>query len=82
MLPSRLISAVHSGAHGGSEVSAEALRYAIKQYVQRHLRDPGLSPAVIARACHISGRHLYNVWKDEQVTIARWIGQQRLEAAR
>jgi AraC-like DNA-binding protein len=36
----------------------------------------------IARAHHISVRHLYNVWKDERETVARWIGQQRLEAAR
>jgi AraC-like DNA-binding protein len=77
-----LISAVQPEAHGGDGVSAEALRYAVKQYIQRHLRDPGLSPAAVARAHHISARHLYNVWKDEQVTVARWIGQQRLEAAR
>jgi AraC-like DNA-binding protein len=77
-----LISAVHPGAEGGSEVSGEALTYAIKQYIRRHLRDPGLSPAVIAGAHHISARHLYHVWKDEQVTVSRWIGQRRLEAAR
>lgn len=82
MVRAMLISAVHSGAHGGSAVSGEALKYAIKQYILRHLPDPRLSPAAIALAHHISARHLYNVWKDEQVTIARWIGQQRLEAAR
>jgi AraC-like DNA-binding protein len=77
-----LISAVQPETHGGGEVSGEALRYAVKQYIQRHLRDPGLSPAGVARVHHISARHLYNVWKGEQVTVARWIGQQRLEAAR
>jgi AraC-like DNA-binding protein len=77
-----LISAVRPEERDGSGVSSEALRYAVKQYIQRHLRDPGLSPAAIARAHHISVRHLYNVWNDEQVTVGRRIGLQRLEAAR
>ena len=77
-----LISAVHPEERGGSEVSGDALRYTLKNYIQRHLRDPGLSPAAVASAHHISVRHLYDVWKEEPVTVARWIGQQRLEGAR
>jgi AraC-like DNA-binding protein len=77
-----LLSAARPDECGGSEVSGEALRYAVKQHIQRHLHDPGLTPAAVARAHHISVRHLYNVWKEERVTVARWIGQQRLEAAR
>lgn len=76
-----LISAARPAAQSGSEVSGEHLRHAIKQYVRRHLRDPGLSPAVIARVHHISARHLYNIWEGEQLTMSRWISQQRLQAA-
>jgi hypothetical protein len=39
-----LISAARPDECGGSEVSGEALRYAVKQHIQRHLHDPGLSP--------------------------------------
>ncbi len=76
-----LIAAERPEAMSGSEVSREALRSVIKQYIRHHLRDPGLNPAVVASAHHISVRHLYNVW-DEPVSVARWIGQQRLQAAR
>jgi AraC-like DNA-binding protein len=76
-----LISAVRPDECGGSEVNGEALRYAVKEYIQRHLRDPGLSPTTVARAHYISVRHLYNIWKEERLSVARWIGQQRLQAA-
>jgi AraC-like DNA-binding protein len=69
------------GEQTGGEIGREALRFAAKQHIRRHLRDPGLSPAVVARAHHVSVRHLYQVW-DEPVSVARWIGQLRLEAAR
>jgi AraC-like DNA-binding protein len=77
-----LIAAARPEAHSGSEVSATHLRHAIKQYVRLNLRDPQLSPQDIARAHHVSVRYLYNLWRDEETTLARWIGRQRLEAAR
>lgn len=80
-VPRSAVSADRAGEQTGSEIGREALRYAIKQYIRRHLHDPGLSPTVIARAHHVSVRHLYHVW-DEPVGVARWIGQLRLEAAR
>jgi AraC-like DNA-binding protein len=76
-----LFSSVRPDGCGGSEVNGEALRYAVKQYIQRHLRDPGLSPTTVARAHHISVRHLYNIWKEERLSVAQWIGQHRLQAA-
>lgn len=75
-----LTSIGRPGEQTGSEIGREGLRFAAKQYIRRHLRDPGLSPAVVARAHHVSVRHLYQVW-DEPVSLARWIGQLRLEAA-
>lgn len=77
-----LIGAARPEAHTGTEVSAIHLRHAIKQYARLHLRDPQLNPQDIARAHRISVRYLYNLWRDEETTLARWIGQQRLEAAR
>ena len=52
---------------GGDEVRARAalhdsLPARLADYVQAHLTDPELSPAGIARAHHISLRHLYGTW--------------------
>ena len=54
----------------------------VKRYVHQHIRDPALNPAKIARAHHVSLRHLYNAWSAEPTTISRWIIQQRLAGAR
>jgi AraC-like DNA-binding protein len=63
-------------------MSADPLRACIEQYIRAHLRDPALTPATIAAAHSISLRHLYDVWGDEQATLARWIVLQRLAAVR
>lgn len=54
----------------------------IKTYVEAHLRDPGLSPDEVARAHHISVRHLYTLFEDEGTTVARYIRARRLEGCR
>jgi len=58
----------------------EALNDRIRAYVQRHLRDPGLSLDRIAQALGCSKRHLHNAFADGQETIAGYILRQRLEA--
>jgi AraC-like DNA-binding protein len=61
---------------------ADSLSARITSFVQRHLSDPDLTPARIARAHNISLRQLYNTWSDNDVTLAQWIMLGRLEASR
>lgn len=77
-----LISASRPGDLVGSELGAPHLRLCIERYVRRHLRDPALSPATIARAHAISVRHLHGIWQNEQTTLWQWVVRRRLEAAR
>ncbi|MFJ8108123.1 helix-turn-helix domain-containing protein [Streptomyces sp. NPDC096132] len=51
----------------------------IRDHIDRHLADPGLSPLSIAAAHHISVRYLHRLFEDEGVTVARLIQRRRLE---
>lgn len=51
-------------------------------YMEENLRDPGLCPRTIAAAHHISLRSLYNLFADEEHTVAEWIRRRRLERCR
>lgn len=77
-----LIGAARPADLVGSEVGADHLRRCVERYVRRHLRDPALSPARIARAHAVSVRHLHALWQDQETTLARWIAGRRLAAAR
>lgn len=70
-------------ADGGaaSAVRAAHLRRA-RQIVQRNLANPDLSPGMVADACGISKRYLHEVFADENCTVAQFIREQRLIAAR
>ncbi len=64
----------------------EARRHAqvttVQAFIQRHLGDPRLSPAMIAAAHHMSLRSLQQLFHDEGLTVAGWIGRRRLERCR
>ncbi|KUN86124.1 helix-turn-helix domain-containing protein [Streptomyces griseoruber] len=51
----------------------------IRDHIDRHLADPGLSPASVAAAHHISVRYLHRLFEEEGVTVARLIRRLRLE---
>ncbi|WP_416976777.1 helix-turn-helix domain-containing protein [Streptomyces sp. T028] len=51
----------------------------IRDHIDRYLADPGLSPATIAAAHHISVRYLHRLFEEEGVTVARLIQRRRLE---
>ncbi|WP_460072108.1 AraC-like ligand-binding domain-containing protein [Streptomyces sp. YKOK-I1] len=51
----------------------------VREHIDRHLADPGLSPASIAAAHHISVRYLHRLFEEEGVTVARLIRRLRLE---
>ncbi len=60
----------------------EVLRLRIVDYITRHLSAVGLSAETIARAHHISVRHLYAVWSASPIPLSEWIIRARLEQAR
>ena len=50
----------------------------VKDYIQSHLADPDLSPAMIAAAKRISLRYLHALFENEDTTVQQFIIQQRL----
>ncbi|MFF3547573.1 helix-turn-helix domain-containing protein [Streptomyces platensis] len=52
----------------------------VREYIDRHLGDPELSPERIAHAHHISVRYLHRLFEGEGVTVSRVVQQRRLEA--
>ncbi|MEU4097447.1 helix-turn-helix domain-containing protein [Streptomyces sp. NPDC026673] len=63
--------------------AAEAdLLLRLRSYIRAHLQDPALCPASLAAEHHISVRYLYQLFKDEPMTVGRWIQRLRLEACR
>ncbi|MFD9083304.1 helix-turn-helix domain-containing protein [Streptomyces erythrochromogenes] len=54
----------------------------VKEYVLRHLGDPGLSPERIATAHHVSVRYLHKLFRSDGTTVGRWIHRERLERCR
>jgi AraC-like DNA-binding protein len=59
-----------------------ALLQQVVAFIEARLGDPGLSPAGIAAAHHISVRYLYKLFEAEQATVADWIRRRRLERCR
>ncbi|WP_203992030.1 AraC-like ligand-binding domain-containing protein [Sphaerisporangium rufum] len=60
----------------------QALILRIKAYIEDHLGDPGLTPARIAAAHHISTRHLQKLFQEQGAGPAGWIRCRRLERCR
>ncbi len=58
------------------------LATSIREYIEKHLADPQLSPATIASAHFISTRHLHNVFHESGSTVSSWIRSRRLEHIR
>ncbi|MFC9243905.1 helix-turn-helix domain-containing protein [Streptomyces sp. NPDC057136] len=54
----------------------------IKEYILRHLADPGLCPEMIAYAHHMSVRYLHKLFQSDGTTVSRWIHRERLERCR
>lgn len=70
-----------SDGDAGSAVRASHLRRA-KEIVLRNLANPDLSPGMVADGCKISKRYLHEVFADQNCTVAQFIREQRLIAAR
>ena len=76
-----LIASAARDEAGAREAMTGSLMTRITTYLHRHLTEPDLSPARIARAHNISVRWLYDNWTDE-LSVAQWIIRERLELAR
>jgi AraC-like DNA-binding protein len=59
-----------------------ALYQQVRMYIQDHLSDPLLSPTIVADAHHISLRLLYRLFAAEDIAVAGWIRNLRLEGMR
>ncbi|MFD8260749.1 AraC-like ligand-binding domain-containing protein [Streptomyces griseoluteus] len=64
------------------ETHRRALLMRVRAFIDRHLADPGLTPATVAAGCQISLRHLHRLFGEEDLTVAAWIRQRRLDRCR
>jgi AraC-like DNA-binding protein len=82
VLATRLAHALDVDDWESPEARRHALLTTVQAFIQRHLGDTGLSPAMIAAAHHMSLRSLQQLFRDEGLTVAGWIRQRRLECCR
>jgi AraC-like DNA-binding protein len=64
------------------DAERNTLLRSIYAYIDRHLGGPGLSPATIAAAHHLSVRQLHKIFEAEVHTVAEWIRRRRLDRCR
>lgn len=64
------------------ETQRGALRTRCRAFIEAHLSDPDLSPAMVASAHHISLRHLHRLFEDTGDSVAGLIRRRRLDRAR
>ncbi|PWW24867.1 AraC-like DNA-binding protein [Geodermatophilus normandii] len=76
-----VVSAAGDGRHGPG-VREDTLVTRVRAHVARHLTDPGLTPAAVARAHGVSVRQLYKALAAAGVSLEQEVITQRLEAAR
>lgn len=59
-----------------------ALLARIHSFIEEHLGDPALSPAIVAAANDVSVRYLHRLFETQEATVAAWIRRRRLERCR
>jgi AraC-like DNA-binding protein len=64
------------------ETRQQAMAARIRAFIEQHLGDPDLSPALIAAAHHVSVRTVHKLYEAEEGTVAAWIRRRRLERCR
>jgi len=82
VLATRLAHELDVPGWGTPEARRHALLTTVQSFIQQHLGDPELSPAMIAAAHHISLRSLHQLFHDAGLTVAGWIRGRRLECCR
>jgi AraC-like DNA-binding protein len=59
-----------------------ALLTRARSFIEEHLSDPQLTPALVAKEIGVSLRQLQNLFAAEESTVADWIRSRRLERCR
>lgn len=81
-----LLVTAFSGFNQSDKPCASANRtmtlYRVKTCLNENLRDPELSPTMVARSQGLSLRYLYDLFEDEETTISRYIQHARLDRCR
>jgi AraC-like DNA-binding protein len=65
-----------------ADSSRRALLLRVHAFIEGGLADPGLTPAAVARAHHVSLRSLYKLFDQERTSVAALIRERRLERCR
>lgn len=60
----------------------EALRSAARGFMEDHLADPRLDPAMVAAHLYLSVRRLHEIFQGEPSSLSAWIRHRRLERCR
>ncbi|MER5334194.1 helix-turn-helix domain-containing protein [Micromonospora sp. NPDC002717] len=74
--------AEYTGYPDPVESSQQALLFQVKAFIEQHLGNSDLTPAVIAAAHHVSLRQLHRLFAPEQTSVGAWIRQRRLDRCR
>lgn len=77
-----LLRALALEGAGEDFVAPAPLLHDLKDYIERYLADPGLSPATIASAHFISTRYLHKLFRSEEHSVSETIRRARLERCR
>ncbi|MFF0449965.1 helix-turn-helix domain-containing protein [Streptomyces sp. NPDC004609] len=80
-----LATAAAEQLHGAAPHSCGAelsLMSRILDHIELHLTDADLSPEMIADANYISLRYLHKLFREQGLTVGRWIQRRRLEECR
>jgi AraC family transcriptional regulator, positive regulator of tynA and feaB len=79
----RALLTTAAGDSRSTETLHESLMIRVRAFIEHHLDDPSLDPAMIAAAHHVSVRHLYGQWSrgGGPRTLAEWIMHRRLDRA-
>ncbi|GAB3690039.1 AraC-like ligand-binding domain-containing protein [Nocardiopsis oceani] len=80
----RAMLSAELGGPGGlcSDRPQEVLLREILEYIDAWLGDPGLGPARIASAHHISLRYLHSLFESTEHSVSRWIRTRRIQMCR
>jgi AraC-like DNA-binding protein len=81
---SGLVAVAYNASDEGQKVGRDALRAArlsaVRNHIQRHLSDPGLSPTSAADASHISLRMLHALFVATGESFSQYVMRKRLAA--
>lgn len=64
------------------ETREQVLLRRVHAFIEQHLGDERLGPAMVAAAHHVSLRYLHRLFASQETTLAAWIRQRRLERCR